>query len=96
MMDKSRKTTGRRTRMGLILALALLILPAPALAGVEWTMDDPGSAGRPSDDAADGHSKDVRPSSILVPEADRTPQRDPILDDANGGGPSQVRGVEWT
>jgi hypothetical protein len=38
MMEKSRKRRGRLTRLGWSLAIVLLITPAHAIAGVEWTM----------------------------------------------------------
>lgn len=81
-MRRSRKDIGRRARSGWLLALFLLVVPAPVMAGVEWTMQ-----------AGENGAADPTPSEPVAPEpGDPGPRVVEIEDEV----PAHTVGVEWT
>jgi hypothetical protein len=84
VMAKPRGSIGPRAR-GWLLALFLLAIPAPAMAGVEWT-----EALSPSDPvvvATEGGEFRIVELRITLADGDNT-DRGPVLE--------MFRGIEWT
>jgi hypothetical protein len=110
-MGRSRKDIGRRTRLGWLLALFLLIVPAPVMAGVEWTLeagDQQGPAADPAPgDGDSGERGDAEFQSVLdavdvkiVDSEGRASDGSEWTGDPDGSVRTdqleELRGVEWT
>lgn len=98
-MEKSRQRRGRLTRLGWSLAIFLLLTPAPALAGSEWTLDAPEPVGIESVRAIDhdGLLQIEWLGGARSRDDDRDADRSPYTDGPKGEDTIfQLRGSEWT
>jgi hypothetical protein len=104
-MRKSHGPNRRRARLVSLVALALFLIPAPVMGGVEWTLQaravEPGQPGQPVEPPAPAGERSIGQWSIddvvNAPDAVRqAPDRDAVEAEPAGSEAQPLMGVEWT